>query len=44
MLDRNEAVSIKDAQDYIIRPGLENNLTYIKSNFVKLTSAIEKLQ
>lgn len=44
MLDRNDAVSIKDAQDYIIKPGLENNLTYIKSNFVKLTSAIEKLQ
>lgn len=43
MSDRNYAVSIKDLQDYIIKLGLENNLTYIKSNFVKLTSAIEKL-
>jgi hypothetical protein len=33
MLDRNFTVSIKDAQDNIIKPGLENNLTYIKSNF-----------
>lgn len=33
MPDRNDAVSIKDAQDNIIKPGLENNLTYIKSNF-----------
>lgn len=44
MLDRDDAVSIKDAQDNIIKPGLENNLTYIKSNFAKLTLAIEQLQ
>ncbi|XP_025198504.1 uncharacterized protein LOC112603549 [Melanaphis sacchari] len=44
MLDRNDAVSIKDAQDNIIKPGLKNNLTYIKSNFAKLILAIEQLQ
>jgi hypothetical protein len=44
MLDRNDAVTIKDVQDNIIIPGLENNLTYIKSNFTKLTLAIEQLQ
>ncbi|KAL4090568.1 hypothetical protein QTP88_025374 [Uroleucon formosanum] len=42
--EKNDAVSIKDAQDNIIKPGLENNLTYIKSNFAKLTLAIEQLQ
>jgi len=44
MLDKNEAISIRDAQHYIVKPGLENNLTYIKSNFVKLTMAIDNLQ
>jgi hypothetical protein len=44
MLDRNDTVSIKDVQDNIIKPGIENNLTYMKSNFVKLISSIEKLQ
>lgn len=29
MLDKNEAISIRDAQHYIVKPGLENNLTYI---------------
>lgn len=38
MLDR------KYAQDFIMKPGLENNLTYIKSNFTHLTLAIEQLQ
>jgi len=44
MLDKNEAISIRDAQHYIVKPSLENNLTYIKSNFVKLTMAIDNLQ
>lgn len=44
MLDKNEAISIRDAQHYIVKPGLENNLTYIKSNFIKLTMAIDSLQ
>lgn len=44
MLDKNEAISIRDAQHYIVKPGLENNLTYIKSNFIKLTMAIDNLQ
>lgn len=44
MLDKNEAIGIRDAQNYIVKPDLKNNLTYIKSNFVKLTFAIEKLQ
>ncbi|KAL4132025.1 hypothetical protein QTP88_009246 [Uroleucon formosanum] len=44
MLDKDEAISIRDAQHYIVKPGLENNLTYIKSNFVKLTMAIDNLQ
>jgi hypothetical protein len=30
MLDKNEAISIRDAQHYIVKLGLENNLTYIK--------------
>lgn len=30
-------------RDYIIKPGLENNFSYIKLNFAKLTSATEKL-
>lgn len=44
MLDRNDANSIKYTQDYIIKPGLEYHFTNIKSNFAKLTTAIEKLQ
>ena len=44
MSDKNKAISIRDAQHYIVKPGLENSLTYIKSNFVKLTIAIDNLQ
>ncbi|KAF0734107.1 Uncharacterized protein FWK35_00026130 [Aphis craccivora] len=29
---------------YIVKPVLENNLTYIKSNFIKMTMAIDSLQ
>lgn len=43
MLDRNDAISTKYSQDYTIKPGLENNLTYIKSNVAKLTLAVENL-
>lgn len=44
MLDKNEAISIRDAQHYIVNRVLENNLTYIESNFIKLAMAIYNLQ
>jgi len=40
MLNKNDVICIKDAQDYITKPGLKNNLTYIKFNFAKLFNYI----
>jgi hypothetical protein len=43
-LDEFDAVSIKKTKKYIVKPGLESNLTYIKSNFTILVEGINKLQ
>lgn len=43
-LDENDADSIKKVKLCLLKPGLENNLAYIKSNFQVLTMAIVKLQ
>ncbi|XP_050540377.1 uncharacterized protein LOC126905022 [Daktulosphaira vitifoliae] len=43
-LDENDADCIKKVKLCILKPGLENNLTYIKSNFQVITMAIVKLQ
>ncbi|KAL4148425.1 hypothetical protein QTP88_002670 [Uroleucon formosanum] len=43
-LDEDDAASIKKTKKYIIKPGLESNLAYIKSNFTILVEGINKLQ
>lgn len=43
-LDKDDAVSIKKTKKYLAKPGLENNLAYIKSNFTILIERINKLQ
>jgi len=43
-LDEDDAISIKKVHDLIKEPNLECNLTYIKSNFSALTSAILRLE
>jgi hypothetical protein len=40
VLDENDADSIKKVKLCLLKPGLENNLAYIKSNFQVLTMAI----
>lgn len=43
-LDADDAISIKEAQKYLSKDGIERNLTYIKSNFSILTVSITKVQ
>lgn len=43
-LDEDDAISIKKVQDLIKDSNLECNLTYMKSNFSALTSAILRLE
>lgn len=43
-LDEDDAVSIKKTKIYIVKPGLESNLAYIKSIFTILVEGINKLQ
>ncbi|KAE9521523.1 hypothetical protein AGLY_018079 [Aphis glycines] len=43
-LDEDDAVSIKKTKKYIVKPGIESNLAYIKSNFTILVEGINKLQ
>jgi hypothetical protein len=43
-LDANDAVSIKEAKQYISKAGIKKDLAYIKSNFTILTVSITKLQ
>ena len=43
-LDADDAISIKEAQKYVSKDGIERDLAYIKSNFSILTVSITKLQ
>lgn len=43
-LDQNDEDSIKKVKLCVLKPGLENNLAYIKSNFQVFTTVVIKLQ
>lgn len=43
-LDSEDAISIKNAKQFLDKPHIKNDLVYIKSNFSTLSTSITKLQ